>query len=79
MSNKTLSDALLFVQAKGWIKDDFDPLMFRLWLIGMVNGRVLIELDGPHPKEKEWDLMASRTVCQLLGIPEPRARKRLRK
>ena len=78
-SNKTMSDALLFAQSKGWVKDDFDTLMFRLWLIGMINGRVLIELDGPHPKEEEWDVMATRTVCQLLGIPEPRGRKRLHK
>ena len=74
-----MGDALLYAQTKGWVKDDLDTLMFRLWLIGMINGRVLIELDGPHPKEEEWDAMATRTVCQLLGIPEPRGRKRLHK
>lgn len=79
VSNKLLSEPLRFAQAKRWVNDDFDPFMFHIWLMGMINGRVLIELGEPHPKAEEWDIVAKRSVCLLLGIPAPSPKKSKRK
>jgi hypothetical protein len=50
--------------------------MFTAWLTGMVHARALIELDGEHPRSREWDVVASRAICQVLGIAEPKAKKK---
>jgi hypothetical protein len=38
----------------------------------MVNAQGLIELDGMHPDREDWVLIAKRSVCLVLGIPEPK-------
>ena len=76
IANQSLGETLRFAQGKGWIRKDFDPEMFTAWLTGIVHGRLLIELNGEHPKGREWDVIAKRSVCQLLGIPEPAKKKR---
>jgi hypothetical protein len=58
------------------VRKDFDPEMFTAWLTGMVHARALIELDGEHPRSREWDVVASRAICQVLGIAEPTAKKK---
>ena len=46
--------------------------MYLAWLTGMVNAQGLIELDGVHPDREDWVLIAKRSVCLVLGIPEPK-------
>ena len=71
-------EPIRYAQAKGWIREDFDPEMFAAWLAGIMNGRLLVELDGTHPQAKEWDVIAKRAVCLVLGIPEPTKKRATR-
>lgn len=75
LSNKIVAEPLRFAQAKGWIRDDFNPEMFAAWLNGVVNSRRLIELNGNHPLADEWDVIAKCSICLVLGIPEPATKK----
>ena len=72
IANEFGAQPIRFAQARGWINDDFDPEIYIAWLTGMVNARVIIELNGKHPKSSEWDKIAMRSICVVLGIPEPK-------
>jgi len=75
VSNKIVGESLGFAQTKGWVRDDFNTEMFAAWLNGMVNSRRLIEMNGTHPLGDEWDVIAKRSICMTLGIPEPARKK----
>jgi len=74
-SNVVVGEALLYAQSKGWVRDDFNTEMFAAWLVGMVNSRRLIEMNGNHPLGDEWDVIAKRSICMTIGIPEPARKK----
>ena len=74
-SNKVVGEALRYAQLKGWVRDDFNTEMFAAWLNGMVNSRRLIEMNGTHPLGDEWDVIAKRSICMIIGIPEPARKK----
>jgi AcrR family transcriptional regulator len=74
-SNKVVGESLRYAQSKGWVRDDFNGDMFAAWLNGMVNSRRLIEMNGIHPLADEWDVIAKRSICMTLGIPEPTRKK----
>ena len=74
-SNQILGESLDFAQAKGWVRDDFNTEMFAAWLNGVVNSRRLIEMNGTHPLSDEWDVIAKRSICMTIGIPEPARKK----
>jgi len=74
-SNKVVGESLRYAQSKGWVRDDFNGDMFAAWLNGMVNSRRLIEMNGVHPLADEWDVIAKRSICMTLGIPEPARKK----
>ena len=76
--NQVSAEPIRFAQAKNWIDDDFNPQMFYSWLVGTLNGRVLIDLDGTHPECDDWDFIAKRAVCRLIGIDEPKSTKKPR-
>ena len=77
ISNKIVGESLGYAQTKGWVRDDFNTEMFAAWLNGVVNSRRLIEMNGTHPLGDEWDVIAKRSICMTIGIPEP-ARKKLK-
>ena len=74
-SNKVVGESLRYAQSKGWVRDDFNGDMFAAWLNGMVNSRRLIEMNGIHPLADEWDVIAKRSICMTIGIPEPARKK----
>jgi len=78
MANELGAQPFRFAQARGWINDDFDPEIYIAWLTGMVNARVIIELNGKHPKSAEWDKIAMCSIYVVLGIPEPKKVKRVK-
>ena len=75
LSNKIVGDPLRFAQAKGWVRDDFNSEMFAAWLNGVVNSRRLIEMGSKHQQGREGDVIAKRSICVVLGIPEPAPKK----
>ena len=72
IANEVGAQPFRFAQARGWINDDIDPEIYIAWLTGLVNARVIIELNGKHQKSSEWDKIAMRSICVVLGIPEPK-------
>ena len=74
-SNKVVGESLGYAQTNGWVRDDFNTEMFAAWLNGMVNSRRLIEMNGTHPLGDEWDVIAKRSICMTIGIPEPARKK----
>jgi AcrR family transcriptional regulator len=74
-SNRVVGKSMDYAQAKGWVRDDFNSEMFAAWLNGMVNSRRLIEMNGIHPLSDEWDVIAKRSICMTIGIPEPVRKK----
>ena len=75
VSNKIVGESLGFAQTKGWVRDDFNTEMFAAWLNGVVNSRRLIEMNGTNPLGDEWDVIAKRSICMTIGIPEPARKK----
>jgi AcrR family transcriptional regulator len=75
VTNRIVGEPLRYAQAKGWVSDDFNTDMFAAWLNGLVNSRRLIEMNGNHPHGDEWDVIAKRSICLVLGIPEPAPKK----
>jgi AcrR family transcriptional regulator len=75
VSNKIAGESLGYAQTKGWVRNDFNAEMFDAWLNGVVNSRRLIEMNGIHPLADEWDVIAKRSICMILGIPEPTRKK----
>lgn len=75
VSNKVVGESLNYAQTKGWVRDDFNTEMFAAWLNGMVNSRRLIEMNGIHQLADEWDVIAKRSICMTIGIPEPTRKK----
>ena len=74
-SNKVVGESLGYAQTKGWVRNDFNAEMFTAWLNGVVNSRRLIEMNGTHPLGDEWDVIAKRSICMTIGIPEPARKK----
>lgn len=74
-SNKVVGESLGYAQTNGWVRNDFNAEMFAAWLNGVVNSRRLIEMNGTHPLADEWDVIAKRSICMTLGIPEPARKK----
>ena len=72
IANKVGGEPIRYAQEKGWVRPDFNSEMYLAWLTGMVNAQGLIELDGVHPDREDWVLIAKRSVCLVLGIPEPK-------
>jgi AcrR family transcriptional regulator len=70
--NKTSAEPIRFAQAKGWIDQDLNPQMFFSWRVGVINGRILIELDGQHQASSDWDRIAICSICRVLGIDDPK-------
>lgn len=77
-ANRSFGETMRYAQSKGWIRKDFDPEVFGAWLTGVIHSRVIVELDGEHPKSKEWDVIAKRAICALLGIAEPATKRKTR-
>jgi len=75
VSNQIVGESLGYVQTKGWVRNDFNAEMFAAWLNGVVNSRRLIEMNGAHPLGDEWDVIAKRSICMTIGIPEPARKK----
>ncbi len=73
-TNAQLGRTLAVAQARGFIAPDRDPEALAVWVVGMVTGRVLVELDGSGADSPAWDGIATTAVLAAFGIPaEPNA------
>jgi len=57
-------------QSKGWVRDDINPSAFAAWYTGMVNGRIIYELDPSQCSAEAWNHIAlDATLHLLFGEP----------
>jgi AcrR family transcriptional regulator len=68
--------AIKYAQAHGWISDNFDAETFIAYIPGISNARANVELTTKNSLRNEWDKIAVRSLCLLIGIPEPKNAKR---
>lgn len=61
-----LANGLEQAKARGWVRPDLDCLSFAAWLNGMVNGRVIIEMNPEAYNAETWRDMTLKTT--LLGM-----------
>lgn len=68
--------AIKYAQARGWISDNFDAETFLVYIPGLSNARINVELTTENPVRSEWDKIAVCSLCLFIGIPEPKNAKR---
>ena len=65
---RAMAAPLARAQAAGWINPEPDAFTFVVWLRGLVNGRLLAEVD--HAVDGEgWNAMAKQAVHAVLELP----------
>jgi len=73
---KVAGKTIRYAQEKRWARSDLNPEMFAAFAIGIANAQTIIELDGAHPDREDWIEIATRSICLVLEIPEPKNAKR---
>lgn len=63
-----MAASIAAAQQAGWLKAEPDAYTFVIWLRGLINGRLLAEVD-PEVDGEQWDAMASAAVHALLELP----------
>jgi AcrR family transcriptional regulator len=76
IANKVAGKTIRYAQEKRWARSDLNPEMFAAFAIGIANAQTIIELDGAHPDREDWIEIATRSICLVLEIPEPKNAKR---
>jgi AcrR family transcriptional regulator len=69
VANKALAEPLRFARDKGWVRKDVDLEILAAWVIGQINGRVLMEIDPIADDMKKWDDISIDAVLTMLGHP----------
>lgn len=66
-----LGDALRVAQTRGWVRHDLNTEVAAAWILGQVNGRLLLELDPArsHDERKAWDGVSVDAVLAVLVEP----------
>jgi AcrR family transcriptional regulator len=67
-SHLVLDGALQFAQERGWVVPDLNTMAFAVWYTGMVNGRLVYEIDPTQCSGAEWNKLATDvTISTLCG------------
>ena len=67
-SHLLLDSTLTYAQAQGWVLPELDTMAFSVWYTGMVNGRLVYEIDPTQCSAAAWDKIAvDVTVSTLCG------------
>ncbi len=65
-SHDLLSATLREMQRRGWVREDLDTDAFAVWYTGMVNGRVVLEIDPTQCGGDAWNEIARMATVALL-------------
>jgi AcrR family transcriptional regulator len=65
-SHDLLSTTLQEMQSRGWVREDLDTDAFAVWYTGMVNGRVVLEIDPMQCDGDAWNEIARVATVSLL-------------
>lgn len=69
VANKALAEPLAFAQDKGWVRKGVNLEMLSAWIIGQINGRVLLEIDPTLTDTATWDNISIDAVLAAMGNP----------
>jgi AcrR family transcriptional regulator len=64
-----LASALRFAVARGWVRDDVDPVMLANWAFSLINGRIFVELDPSRSGAAQWDQLTIAAIIQGFAGP----------
>ena len=67
--NHELGTAFRFAQSKGFMRANVDCDILAVWVIGMITGRLLIEIDPQLADSQEWNSVAIDAVMAAMGSP----------
>ena len=65
-SHDVLSATLREMQSRGWVRPELDTDAFAVWYTGMVNGRVVLEIDPTQCDGDAWNEIARLATVALL-------------
>lgn len=65
-SHQILSGAIRFAQEKGWVRGELDSLAFAIWYTGMINGRLVYEIEPTQCDGLAWNDIAEGATLYLL-------------
>ncbi|MDH6422491.1 TetR/AcrR family transcriptional regulator [Aurantimicrobium minutum] len=65
-AHKVLSGAIAFAQQQGWVRPELDTMAFAVWYTGMVNGRLVYEIDPGQCDPAAWDAIGVEVTLHLL-------------
>lgn len=68
-SHRLLAGAITYAQEMGWVRPELDCMAFAIWYTGMVNGRLVYEIDPSHCEGTAWDAIAVDATLYLLRQP----------
>lgn len=69
VANATLAEPLSFARDKGWVRKGVDLEILASWIIGQINGRVLMDLDPIAEDTAKWNEISIDAVLAMLGHP----------
>lgn len=75
---RILGDALQVAQTRGWVRRDLNTEIAATWIMGQVNGRLLMELDATRTDDEHqaWNDASIRAVLAMLTEPTVPQRRR---
>lgn len=65
-SNRLVAEGLRYGAERGWVRSDIPLEVFAHWATGIINSRVLLELDPEMPNANVWDALTSDAILTLL-------------
>lgn len=65
-SHILLSGAVAYAQSQGWVRPELDTMAFAVWYTGMVNGRIVYEIDPQQCDSSSWDELTLDVTLYLL-------------
>jgi len=68
-SNRLVAEGLRYGAERSWVRSDIPLEVFAHWVTGVVNSRVLLELDPQIPNGDVWDALTTDAILTQL-LPE---------
>ncbi|MEX2533365.1 MAG: TetR/AcrR family transcriptional regulator [Nitriliruptoraceae bacterium] len=65
-SNRLVAEGLRYGAERGWVRSNIPLEVFAHWMTGVVNSRVLLELDPEIPNADVWDALTTDAILTLL-------------
>lgn len=65
--DRRLADGFEVAKERGWVRPDLDSLTTAAWINGMVNGRIILEMNPEAYSSQTWTQTTSDAVLFAMG------------